>query len=182
MKAIILSPGPSLSKYKPQACDLLVGVNRAAIKHKVDAWVAGDSPLYEQIEEQVKGSPIWVAGVGTIDTIRDHVRAKVCRPWRGETFAANTMQDFCPWSFNWVMFSFTTAIVYAGRWLSQQGRMRHWIDIYGCDWKGKDDFDGVQAGKNRSEERWKMEREITENVLIPWLDGRGITVSRHVPQ
>ena len=45
MKAALLCPGPSLSRYEPRPADLVAGVNRAATAFAVDAWVAMDPPL-----------------------------------------------------------------------------------------------------------------------------------------
>lgn len=166
MNAIILAPGPSLASYIPRDADLIVGVNRAATFQACDAWVAGDTPLIEQIHQKVIGAPLLVTSIETFDTLRDH-RAL----WRGDFQCWTSMLELCPHGLQWTMFSFTAAIVFAA-WRGATD-----IQVFGCDWAGKADFDGELAGKNRSDDRWALERQIAENIC-EWLKVRGVSVKR----
>ena len=65
----------------------------------------------------------------------------------------------------------TAAIVYA----AFKGATE--IDVYGADWEGTADFDGVQGGKNRSEDRWREERGIFGALQVV-LKQRGCEVTR----
>lgn len=171
MNAAILCPGPSLASLSTvPAADLVIGVNRAALRFACTDWCCCDLPAIEQWHESVidgqRGAPTLISGMEAVDNLRDR---KVI--WRGEVFDRRRMLDYCPHEINWVMFSFTTAIVYAGY------REAKRIDIYGCDWKGTADFDGAEAGKNRSDERWELERAIVARRLVPWLAERGVEVA-----
>ncbi len=168
MRAIVLSPGPSLQNYTSQPCDLLIGVNRAATKVACQVWTCGDSPLVEKIAHQVLGSPLLVSYGVSLDTLRDHKFT-----WRGESTSWSPIAE--SWLHtsivNWPWCSFTSAIVYA----AFKGATE--IDVFGADWSGTADFDGVQAGKNRSEDRWREERGIFGALQIV-LRQRGCEVTR----
>jgi hypothetical protein len=171
MRAVLLCPGPSLARLTcvPDS-ELSIGVNRAATAFAVGVWACCDLPAIEQWHEQVIGSPTLVCGQEAWDNLRDR---KIT--WRGETCFSASMASYCPPGMNWTMFSSTVALIHAAFRGATQ------IDVYGCDWAGTADFDGVQAGKNRSPDRWKLEREIWQNVLVPWLAARGVTITRHQP-
>ena len=149
--------------------DLVVGVNRAATSVTCNVWVAADSPLIEREAENVKGSPLLVTSPNSIDVLRDHKFT-----WRGKVFDETKMFGFAPHPLNYVTFSSTIALVYCGFVGATE------VDVYGADWSGTADFDGKVAGLNRSADRWKLEREIWGNVIVPYLSERGITVTRHV--
>ncbi len=91
------------------------------------------------------------------------------------------MLSFCPHELDWVMFSATAALVYCGWRAAGEadgkpgGAM---IEVFGADWAGTNDFDGVAAGKNRSKARWELEKGIWQNRLVPWLAERRIEVKR----
>lgn len=172
MKAALLCPGPSLATYQPAGADLTVGVNRAATRFACDAWVCGDPPLIQQVGEQVTGLPLLITSVDGHQVYRDFPRDFGKPLWRGECLCWTAAMEFCPHEYNWVMFSATAALVYCG-FCGATG-----VDVYGADWSGTADFDGVQAGKNRSEERWKLERGIWR-AIVGWMGERGITVNRH---
>ncbi len=71
----------------------------------------------------------------------------------------------------WSIFSATMALVD----LHRRG-MTH-VDCYGIDWKGTADYDGVQAGQNRGDDRWKQEMQIWDRT-VSMLFERGMTVKR----
>ena len=169
MNAVILCPGPSLARlaHVPPA-KLVVGVNRAAIFFRCDAWAGCDLPTVEKHGNAVIGAPELIAAIETIDTMRDHKLV-----WRGPVFDRTRMLDFCPHAMDWVLFSATTALIYAAY------RAATHIDVYGADWSGELDFDGVAAGETRGPERWQLEAAIWQNRLVPWLAERGVTVTRH---
>lgn len=172
MKAVVLSPGPSLAQYVPQPCEMLLGVNRAAVAHNVTHWLCGDTPLVQQQSEHVIGSPILVTYGGTIDALRDHGFA-----WRNVIESWSPLADsfLHPSVVNWPWCTFTCAIVYAAFKGATQ------IDVYGADWEGTEDFDGVKSGKNRTDARWNDER-TNFGALCIVLAQRGIKITRHVPE
>ncbi len=178
MKAIVLSPGPSLARYTPRPADLVLGVNRAAKFFPVDCWICGDSPCIENpdapgnapLYEQVIGSPLLVSFDVSLDTLRQHGWT-----WRGDTFAWRQLESFLPRKpHDWEWCTFMVAIVYA----AYRGATE--IEIYGCDWAGKNDLDGIEAGKNRSDARWEHERNLYAGIVAQ-LAERGITVTRNEP-
>lgn len=147
MKVAILNPGPSLSMYDDGGgdlrggYDLVVGVNRAATKHRCDVWLACDVPAVQNFGKDVIGSPLLVTGTeswGVIDA--NHW-------WRGEMIAQDKYLSVMDHGNGWTTFSCTSAIAYA----AFRGATE--IDLYGADWSGEKDFDGVAAGENRSESR-----------------------------
>jgi hypothetical protein len=172
VKAIVLSPGPSLASYVPREADMILGVNRAATAFAVDCWVCGDTPLVEQIADKIIGAPTLVTYAVTRDTLRDHGFS-----WRGELEAWTSIAE-SNWLHtsvvNWPWCSFCAAIVYA----AHKGATE--IECFGCDWSGRNDWDGTAAGKNRSDDRWREERAIF-NALVEVLRSRGCSVSRSIP-
>jgi hypothetical protein len=168
VNAILLCPGPSLKNYQWRDADLIVGVNRAAVAFAVPVWLAGDYPLIQSAMNEVKGTPLLVTGMVAFDTLNQHKT-----PWRGpiET-PIDAMLSYCPHAMQWCMFSATMALIYC----AFKGATL--IDVYGADMLGTADWDGTQAGKNRTEERWRCERAIWTNNA-EWLNQRGITVERH---
>jgi len=174
MNAILLCPGPSLAEYQPQTADLTVGVNRAACFSPCDVWVAGDPPLIQQQHEWVIGAPELITSTDGLHVYQTFPRDFGVPLWRGACRCWTEMLGYCPHALDWVMFSATAALIYCG-W---RGARR--IDVYGADWKPlAADFDGVQAGKNRSMDRFTLESNIWQNRLVPWLATRGVEVLRH---
>jgi hypothetical protein len=177
--AAILCPGPSLSRtYSGQPADLLIGVNRAALAYGCDVWAALD---YTSDGKGVQPGGIirWrkdVIGNPVLLTTRTSLAALARRgePWGGQAVTVEEFAGFVPLQIGWTLYSMTAAVVYAA-W---RGAKR--IDLYGCDWAGTADHDGVMAGGNRSAERWSSERTICESKLFPALKERGIEVTRHV--
>ncbi len=173
MKAIVLSPGPSLTAtFHGDRADLLIGVNRAATRYLCDVWVCGDLPLILQEDLNVIGAPLLVAYGVSLDNLRDRAWK-----WRGEQFAWTPIAE--SWLHtsvvNWPWCSFCSAIVYA----AYRGAKE--ITVYGADWEGTADFDGTQAGKNRSEDRWKYERQLFKDLSVILKDKCGCEVRRVQP-
>jgi hypothetical protein len=169
MKAAILCPGPSLSEFDRAAeYDLRVGVNRAATLIPCDVWCATDHPLYERVQRQVLGAPIWFTAQASADQIHERGTR-----WRGQVITCESIPD--PYkTVDWDFFSLLAAIGYA----VHAGCKR--IEVYGADWSGVKDFDGVEAGNTRSDDRWKLESNLFE-LARQELAARGITVLRMRP-
>ncbi len=178
MRAALLCPGPSLRAYPGRegqgGFDLVIGVNRVATLHPVDVWACGDWPLIEQERGRVLGEPtLFVAASGAAQ-LRDHSPAG---PWPFKTIEFEQLEQggFATSAGpQWNLFSTTAALMFAG-WV---GATR--IDCYGIDWRGTLDWDGTAAGGNRSPERWQLEKDLCQNVLLPWLGRRGVEIKRHV--
>lgn len=173
MRAVICCPGPSLANYQPTPADLVIAVNRAATKVECGTWLCCDPPLIQQAHEQVIGSPLLVTSTDGHHVCSTFERDFGKKLWRGEFVCQTEALGYCPHAYQWVMFSATSALVWAGF------KGADVIDCYGADWAaGEPDFDGVQAGKNRSADRFKLEREIWEN-LTAWMGERSVKVQRH---
>lgn len=185
MKAIILSPGPSLAAYIPRAADLIIAVNRAAIAHACDIWACGDTPAIEgrrpdegaeavlsACKSRGQAVPKLLAYSVTIDTLRDHRFG-----WPSEIVSWTPMADafLHPSIANWPFTTFTSAVVYA-LW---QGATE--VEVFGADWEGTADYDGVQAGMNRSDDRWREERGIFGAIQTIFAE-RGIKIERKQPE
>ncbi len=167
VKAIVLSPGPSLVSYAPIPADLTIGVNRAATLHSVDAWSCGDTPMVLRTQEQVIGSPILICPQVTMDAFVDHKFQ-----WRGETFTSTKMVEFMhPGEVNWPWCSFLIGCLYA----AYRGATE--IEVFGADWHGKLDWDNTAAGMNRGEDRWREEQGLF-NALSIVLGRRGVDLVR----
>jgi hypothetical protein len=171
MKAVLACPGPSLAAAKLPVADLVVGVNRAATFIPCDIWVCGDIPLVQQIHEKVLCDPVLITSTDACHVCRTFKRDFGRELWRGEFKCWTEALSFCPHEYQWVMFSATAALI----WCAFSGAKR--IEVYGADWKGVEDFDGEKAGANRSDERWKLERQIWAN-LVNWLKDRGVEAER----
>lgn len=169
----LLCPGPSLANYQPpvEPPELVVGVNRAALSHRVNIWVALDTPLIVSTHAAVIAkhteAPLLIVGEETFGAMMDR---KIV--WPVEVIKQARMIEYCPQALSWTMFSATAALVCCG-W---KGAQR--IDVYGADQAGTLDYDGVAGGQNRTEERWRTERQIWINV-VEWMKEQGTEVVRH---
>jgi hypothetical protein len=195
MRAALLCPGPSLSDTYPgpTGFDLVVAVNRAGMWHRIDAWAVMDWPLMLKTEPPIL-MPVWQRvllaqdggrgdGRPVLVTHRDSLeminRKKV--DWPGEVFDSNVLgaaaaggtgsDGACP-AAGAMLYTAPRAMLYAAH------RGAKAIDVYGADWSGKADADGVEAGANRSPRRWTNEAAIWQRVT-DWLKPRGVSVERH---
>lgn len=128
-------------------------------------------PLIESgLPDEVLGSPTLVTLGQTIETLNSHGFK-----WRGGIHKWDVGKSVIPDPpVQWGLFTFTAAIVYAA-W-----RGATEIDVFGADWAGKLDLDGVEAGRTRSDERWKLERAIF-GVLQIELGKKGVALNRSCP-
>lgn len=170
MRAVILTPGPSLARYVPaEPADLTVAVNRAGLSFAADTWAALDPPMVRDHGPKVIGAPVLLTSADT-----PRILARDGWSWRGETVTHKALIGYLPASINLLLFTFTTAIAYCA-WRGATS-----IDTYGCDWLGTGDFDGVIGGTNRTPDRWAMERAIYA-ALAEALAERGVRVTRKNP-
>lgn len=169
MRVAIYNPGPSMPRMAP-ACDYFIGVNRAANAHRCDAWACGDLPAVVKWADLTIGSPTLLTAANTVVDLRQRGFA-----WRGKVVEFDALNDVLdPAAINWHFLTALAAVVYA----ASLGATT--IDVYGADWSGTADWDGVQAGQNRSPDRWAKERELFDAIAAEFLE-RGITVERNVP-
>jgi hypothetical protein len=184
MRAIILAPGPSLSLYEGQTADLVIAVNRAALFWPCDCWAAWDqemiatrsnypepaenAELRQAIGADVKCRGILLTSQKTLSAIQ--IR-RITKPhWCKEVVTTDKMYGFCRVSpeCKWDKKSALIALVYAA-W---KGATE--IDTWGVDWSGTADADGVEAGQNRTTERWNHESAVWQ-ALAAWMKPRMIT-------
>lgn len=174
MKSAILCPGPSLcDTWEDDFEGLTIGVNRAAIRFPVDVWACGDWPCYEQHSKSVIGSPRLLIAQDGERHIFDHGI-----PWRGNIETFESMFSFLGPFYGgtrWTFVTATAAIVYAAFRGSEE------IHLFGSDLSGTKDFDGVEAGNNRSSERWKEEGRIINRVSEVLVERR-ITIIKHTKE
>ncbi len=164
MTAAILCPGLSLSRLSAvPTCDLSIAVNRAALAFMCDVWAATD---YTMIRENTSRIAKTTKVLTRRTTWADAHRYCQQQP---TTFTDDIKID-APKS--WQIKTITCAMAYA----FTQGATR--IDLYGCDWTGELDYDGVKAGEDRSDARWSQER-VDALALMEWLDGNGVETVRH---
>lgn len=175
MLAAILCPGPSLAKLDevPRA-DIIVAVNRAAIRWQCDAWACLDHWSINDggirgWQGQVIGSPQLVTSRGSFQALASHQ----C-PWRGGVMLIDDLLAWLPLvpGKSWTLYTATAALAYTA-W---RGAKR--IEVYGADMVGTLDYDGVAAGSKRHELRWEGEREIWR-ATVEQLGERGVEVVRH---
>jgi hypothetical protein len=159
MKVKILCPGPSLADVRDVAGDLIIGVNRAALAHECDVWAAMDFPMIGNYSP--KGRPI-------LFTKRE---TKVLAPER--FLSILYADDLDGPTFLWQKKTMICAMVFALR-VGNASK----IDLFGFDAAGTKDYDGKEAGEDRSDKRWTDELKTYEQ-LVDWLGHNGCTVVRH---
>jgi hypothetical protein len=196
MKIAILCPGPSIDRFPGRhpvdgstPPDLVIGVNRAATRVACDVWASGDiwpleSPML-RVNHHVIGArdvdqgggipcPIWLTATETHEwAIRNNIR------WPGEIRHFDQLKPGIT-SIDWTFYTLFAAIAYAVCEISKLPTPHScppMISIYGADWKGTNDFDGIEAGLTRDDNRWRTEREMFER-LQEELAGRGIALHR----
>lgn len=165
MNVTILCSGPGLANYKPDDSRIILAVNRAATAHHCHCWVCTDYPLALGVMDQVKGRPKLVTSASCRNVLDGR--------YTGRVQEVEGLLGLMPPEFEWTLFSATIALAYASKFEPEI------IHVYGANWSGTEDFDGWDKAGNRSVERWKLERAIWCNRLVPFLFKQGITVHRH---
>ena len=168
MTAAIICPGPSWVHHQP--ADLTIGVNRAAIFVQCDVWCACDLPRIMESGQEVKGRPLLLTQTATINAM-----TKALVPWPGGSECLDTLPGMKGTKALARIYSATSAIIYAA------DRGAKTITLYGADWTGTRDADGVAAGANRGEQRWKDEERIFR-MLQRELAKDGCTLTRYGDQ
>lgn len=171
MTANVLCPGPSLATVEVVPADFTIGVNRAATFKGCDIWCSLDFDFIKHQHEKILGNPILL-------TCKDSIRIlarDTAFVWRG---IVKFISELIPWmpadhQNNWPLFSMTSAIVYAAHAGASE------VNLWGCDWKGTSDYDGAQAGSNRTPQRWSQEMTVCLLHLFPEMERRGVKVVRH---
>ncbi len=164
MVVAILNPGPSLANLLTlPKCDLSIAVNRAALRFECNIWAATDYPMIRDYQVFAMGNPKLLTRRQTWTDIKHRVRL----PLAGivDDLALNVPA-------NWLAKTMTCAMAYAYAWGA------HRIELYGCDWAGTKDFDGKEAGENRTDARWEAEKSEA-GMLIEWLASRKVEVKRN---
>lgn len=169
MNAVLLCPGPSLARLKSlPECGISLAVNRAATLFAVDWFCASDYPMIRDYGPKVLGRPSLL----TIRQTAHDLRNRLDR-FRSVKVAEDVLAGYgSPLKHHKTAM---LALLFAA-WCGAST-----ITVYGADWQGRTDFDGVNAGENRSDARWDEERREWELMLIPWLAERGVKVERNEP-
>lgn len=169
MKAVVLCPGPSLADYKPEPCDMVVCVNRAALAHECTTWASLDYPMIRDNGPNILGNP-------SLLTQKQTAADLGLKAGRLERFPSIvTVQDIEPTypmrivDHGWWYVTMGAAIVYCV-WKGAKE-----IKVYGADWEGKADFDGTMAGENREPARWDKERKLFADLKAYFSD---VTIER----
>lgn len=162
MTVRILNPGPSLAHYDPgDFAGTVIAVNRAAIAFTCTIWACCDYPAIRDYHAKVLGTPKVLTRRQTWADIGNRVR-----------LVAKIIEDIdLPGAPRWNVKTMTCAMAYA----FYTGAKR--IELFGCDWQGTADYDGVQAGEDRTDKRWEIERADTLK-LMEWMKDRGTEVVR----
>lgn len=166
----ILCPGESLAEHKPEAAHLTIAVNRAALAFECDVWAAMDYPMIRDNWRDVRGYPTLLSRRQTIEDIGR--QPERLHRFNGVIAVEDVVPKLQPPTETFLTASF--ALMYA----VERGAMK--IKVYGADWYGTKDYDGIEAGENRTEDRWAKERHEWEDVLLPWLTEQGVKVERKV--
>ena len=167
MHARILCPGPSLAKYSAEGFDgLTIGVNRAATAHLCDVWASNDWQSCLALAPQIVGFPLLLTTTASINS--PHMRGFV---WPG---GIKNADDFAYCLTTYATARMLTMNVAVG-FAFITGHTD--IAIYGADWSGLLDFDGVAAGTNRNPGRWELEADLFGH-LADELRSKGVNVYR----
>ncbi len=173
MKALILCPGPSLRAYlaNPVGGDVVIAVNRAAEAVAADWLCAIDADAL--LGFRPEGRP------RIFTTAQSMTRFRSEQPGRASKFSMLSFEALyhqlaIPRAPRWDMFSATAALVLA-HWLGASE-----IEIFGCDWRGENDWDGTPPGRpgSRSISRWKSEQHKFHHIASA-LSRLGCTIRRH---
>lgn len=168
MNVAILCPGKSLVRFNgSEMFDLVIGVNRAGIKHECGVWACGDDKAVFKSQKKVLGAPKLFTS--------EHAAGEIIKagtPWLYGVETFESLYDGSQERLQWFIYTATAALWFAGR--NMRGGM---IKAFGMDWEGEEDWDGELAGGNRSTDRWAHERAIWRNVANE-LGGRGVAVER----
>jgi hypothetical protein len=162
----VLCPGPGLAGFLERAPrhDQYIAVNRAAEAFAADWWCFGDAVAFD------KFTPISQPSIftcrGAWDRIENREALAKHETWRLWDEIGTT----CPPRTGWTRYSLPAALVLA----EHLGAAR--ITVYGADWNGDADWDGL-AADNRNDERWTAERRHY-GLVKTWLAARGIAVVR----
>jgi hypothetical protein len=160
----ILNPGPSLATYSPAGFGgVTIAVNRAAVAFHSDAWAACDYPMIRDYQHRVLGAPMLLTKRQTWADIGPRCRLALA------AIVEDLPMDGAP---PWQLKTMTCAMAFA----VANGATR--IELYGCDWSGTADYDGAEAGEDRTDARWAKERADVA-ALTEWLAGRGVEVVRN---
>lgn len=176
-------PGPSLQPHTPES-EWVVTVNRAAIAwwdHR-ETWhalnLADNYKLWavardlKPLRGSTKDGPttlddaqsVYAAGVQpNAITSAKYNAFQIGRLWPGVPYYPFEWMDAHCGSVRW-RYTKVVAMCVAHQMI-YQSRGGGLIRIYGDDMTDRPDWDGVLGGANRKDERWKMERDDTEQAV-----------------
>ena len=170
MNAVILAPGPSLMRFdEAQFGDaLVIAVNRAAFAFASTIWACLDIMFFDKFRSAPLGRPALLVEDNAFNQLQRNAETA----WRGERICADVLNDSFPLLPRVTLYSATAALAFA----AFLGAKR--IDVFGVDWSGVEDWDGVEAGANRTYHRWKSESELWRGI-VETIRPRGQSVRRY---
>lgn len=142
-KVAVLCSGSSIELYPGgDEYDAVIGVNRAATRHRCDYWVCIDGPaaVLKIPGAKVIGEPV------VLESWKRTENAK---------FRVMFIKGIPGYTTSWGNKSSLAAVAFAIRLGAEE------IDCYGMDWEGSCDWDGRYT-QNRSNGRWSSERSMVE--------------------
>lgn len=168
----VLLPGPSLSKLTERPEGEVVSVN-AAIRHPIvpDFFCALDSPLSLGQEADRRDRPIY--------SFLEHQRPRIWtdplnfEAWRKAGFPNLEGWDWRNHGIPWLPKLLHKTVFYAILGCLMHGAKR--IDLWGCDMRGEEYFDG--PGDRWGDARWAQEGPRMEKVVEAAL-AQGIQIGR----
>jgi hypothetical protein len=148
-----------------------IAVNRAATRFACDVWACGDAPAVRSSRDRLVGRPRLLCTESGLGELKGSGE-----PWLG---AFETFESLFGYlhpeagGTRWSLLTCTAAIVYAAARCGDGAD----IELFGSDLAGTEDFDGVEAGGNRSDDRWLLELRIIAR-LRDVLSCRGVRITR----
>lgn len=144
-------------------CDLSIGVNRAAMAFAVDWFAASDYPMVRNHLDVLAGNPSLL----TLRQTAFDLRNRLSRFPKVRIAEDLTMPSGLKYPKTMMLAALLAVALGATA-----------IDVYGADWAGTRDYDGAEAGENRSDQRWAAERMAWQAVMVPWFKSHCVTARR----
>ncbi len=170
----IVCSGESVRRFldAPPRHDLCIGVNRMAGEAECNWWAFNDWQAFGDFTPQTRGGRL--PGVFTSKATLGKIAERFAMPrvMEFQWLTVEELEPICSEQPGWKNFSMLMAWVLAAHLGAER------ITLYGCDWKGTNDWDGRPSPRGgRSGYRWNNELHKASH-LASWLSRRGVAVRR----